>query len=175
MRAAPPAIRTAENVLAERANGQWKATGYAAFVVGLPKACLIAFIASTALAAAGCGGGYIGGAKRAYGQGRYLEAAEKLGQHENEVGELSPLRQADYGIYRGLSLMRLNDYPAATYWFEFVYDVERRSPGTLRPEQQRELDQGWDQVTQGDGRPTTGFSVAPEAAQTLPTGSPAPR
>jgi hypothetical protein len=162
-------------VLADRANGQCEATGYAVGIVSRYRAFFIAVIASAALAGLGCGGGYIGGAKRAYGQGRYLEAAEKLGQHEDEVPELSPRRQADYGIYRGLSFMMLNDYPAAMEWFAFVYDVERRAPGTLRPDQQRELDHGWGQVTQRLGYPEPGFSFAPEPEQARPAPLPPPR
>jgi hypothetical protein len=96
---------------------------------------------------AGCGG-YIGGAKRAYSQGRYLEVAEELGEREPEVSELSPRRKAEYGMYRGLSLMRLRDYPGAMQWMSFAYEVERQSPGALKPEQRLELDEGFVHVTQ---------------------------
>ena len=63
----------------------------------------------------------VGGAKHAYSQGRYLEAAEELGEHEDEVSKLSPRRKAEYGLYRGLSLMMLRDYHGAEEWMSFAF------------------------------------------------------
>jgi len=94
----------------------------------------------------GCGGGYVGRARRDYGDGRYLEAAERLGQHEADLYDLAPRRQAEYGIYRGLSLMMLGDYAGAHQWLSFAYTVERQNPGALKPEQRAELDRGWAQL-----------------------------
>jgi len=95
-------------------------------------------VPSFALLALGCGG-YIGSAQRAYNDGRYLEVAENLGEHEDEVQKLSPAKQADYGLYRGLSLMQLGDHEAANHWLEFAASVEQNHPGALRPEGKREL------------------------------------
>lgn len=93
------------------------------------------------LAATGCGGGAISNARQAYQDGRYLEAAEKLDAYEHEVHKLSPEKQADYGLYRGLSLMMLGDHAEAGRWLDFTAAIEAKRPGTLGPEKQRELGQ----------------------------------
>lgn len=94
----------------------------------------------------GCGGGNIGRAKTAYRQGRYLEAAERLQAEEPAVIELSEKNQAEYGLYRGLSLMMLGDAQGAQEWLAFTYNVERRRPGTLPPDQRALLEQSWARV-----------------------------
>lgn len=129
----------------------------------------VALAAALVFATAGCAG-YVGHAKRAYHQGRYLEAAEQLGEREGEVSDLTPRKQAEYGLYRGLSLMMLSDYPGAIDWFEFAYAVEARFPGSLTPTERKELDRGWSRVTLGAGRPPPGFALAPGG----PVGASAP-
>jgi hypothetical protein len=96
-------------------------------------------ISAFALFFLGCGGGYIGSARTAYQDGRYLEVAENLGKHEHEVRTLSPDGQADYGLYRGLSLMMIGDHAEAGRWLDLAATIEEKQPGTLRPEERREL------------------------------------
>jgi hypothetical protein len=90
------------------------------------------------LFAPGCGS-YLGNAQRAYQDGRYLEVAENLGGHEADVPALEPAKQATYGYYRGLSLMRLGDHDAANHWLQFAAEIEKQQPGSLLPAQRREL------------------------------------
>jgi hypothetical protein len=78
---------------------------------------------------------YIGRAKRAYVQGRYLEVSEDLGRHEEDVPYLSPVAQIDYGLYRGLALTSLGDASAARRWLTFAKQVEKENPGSMLPEQ----------------------------------------
>jgi hypothetical protein len=78
---------------------------------------------------------YIGRAKRAYVQGRYLEVSEDLGRHEEDVPYLSPVGQIDYGLYRGLALMSLGDAAGARRWLVFANQVEKDNPGNMLPEQ----------------------------------------
>lgn len=118
------------------------------------------------MALAGCGGGYVAGAKRAYTQGRYLEAAEELGEHEDEVHHLSPSRKAEYGLYRGLSLMMLRDYQGAEQWMSFAISVETKSPGALRPEQREELSRHYTKVVR------VIRATDPEGAAFPPPGTP---
>jgi len=97
------------------------------------------------LFALGCGS-YLGSAQRAYQDGRYLEVAENLGGHEADVPRLEPAKQANYGLYRGLSLMRLGDQEAAIHWLDFAADIEKKLPGSLLPEQRKELEDARDKL-----------------------------
>jgi len=94
-----------------------------------------------AAALLGCSG-YLGRAKRAYSEGRYLESAERLEKHEPDVRELSPRKQIDYGIYRGLSLMMLGDYVGAEMWLTYAREVAAQAPGELTPNQKAVMERG---------------------------------
>lgn len=115
---------------------------------------------------------YVGRAKRAYNDGRYLEASEKLGERESEIDDLAPRQQADYGIYRGLSLMMLGDLNGAHQWLSFAYEVEKVNPGALKPEQRAILDRGWWQLAQARGGPR--IPVPTGATILVPGPAPAP-
>jgi hypothetical protein len=115
------------------------------------------------LLALGCGS-YLGTAQRAYQEGRYLEVAEDLGDHEAEVPKLPPAKQANYGFYRGLSLMRLGDHDAASHWLDFAADVEKNRPGSLAPAQRRELEDARDKLAK-----TIEADSASSGAIALPT------
>jgi len=93
----------------------------------------------------GCGS-YLGNAQRAYQEGRFLEAAENLGNHEAEVARLEPAKQANYGLYRGLSLLKLGDHDAASQWLGFAAEIEKKRPGSLQPAQRRELEDAQGQL-----------------------------
>lgn len=93
----------------------------------------------------GCGS-YLGSAQYAYQEGRYLEVAENLGEHEAEVPKLEPAKQARYGLYRGLSLMKLGDNDAAGHWLDFAAEIEKKRPGSLPPAQRRELEDARDKL-----------------------------
>lgn len=93
----------------------------------------------------GCGS-YLGNAQRAYQEGRYLEAAENLGNHESDVVRLEPAKQANYGLYRGLSLLKLGDHDAASQWLGFAAGIEKKRPGSLQPAQRRELENAQGQL-----------------------------
>lgn len=154
-------------------NGHSKNTGYVKSAVRYQRSFVIALHVSLALALVGCGGGYVVGAKRAYSQGRYLEAAEELGEHEDEVEDLSSQRKAEYGLYRGLSLMMLRDYRGAEQWMSFARRVEKESPGSLRPEQREELERHYTSVVRVLGA-TTPTSEAMPAAGSPPMARPMP-
>ena len=111
----------------------------------------------------------MGRAGRAYHDGRYLETAERLGQREGDLAELSPRRQAEYGLYRGLSLLMLGDLAGAHRWLYFAYEVERNEPGALKPDERAELDRGWAQLAAAMAQP----SLPPGAVVVAPAPTPA--
>ncbi len=94
---------------------------------------------------------YLGVAERDFVQGRYLEASEVLGAHEGDVGGLSPRRQAQYGLVRGLSLLVLGDPAGAHRWLGFAQRLELAVPGTLDPRQRVALAGGLDDLARAPG------------------------
>lgn len=78
-----------------------------------------------------------------YTEGRYVEAAEVFERTEYRLASEGPREQAEYGLYRGLTLMALGDLDHAERWLAYSYDTERRSPGALVPERKALLDRGW--------------------------------
>lgn len=129
-------------------------------------------IVLVSLVVSGCGG-YVGRAHRAYDDGRYLEAAERLGQREDEVAELSPRRRAEYGLVRGMALLQLGDLGGAHRWLAFAYEVERQSPGALVPEHRAELDAGWAKL--GQALAALPGAVVVKAPASGPEGGETPR
>jgi hypothetical protein len=108
----------------------------------------VAFTIVAIVSLSGCAN-YIGRAKKAYVQGRYLEVSEDLARHEPDLPFLAPAKQIDYGVYRGLSLIMLGDYPSAHRWLAFANDVEREYPGTMLPEQRLAIVRAFAQLSQG--------------------------
>ena len=84
---------------------------------------------------------YVGRAKVAYEEGRYLEVAESLAARERELDELPAWKKARYGLYRGLSLMQLGDPEEGRRWLHYARDVELRE-ATLDEEQRQALSRG---------------------------------
>lgn len=85
---------------------------------------------------------YVQRAGSAYDDGRYLEVAEDLAAHEREVEQLPPAERAQYGMYRGLSLLELGELAAAQRWLDYSTDVEKMAPGSLTPFQRAQLERG---------------------------------
>lgn len=111
-------------------------------------------------------------AETAYGEGRYLEAAEDLAQHETEVGQLSPARRAQYGMYRGLSLLKLGELDAARRWLEYSMEVERMAPGSLAPHQRVQLDEGLLMLRRLTGQSAVDGASPPPSAPVAPPAGP---
>jgi tetratricopeptide (TPR) repeat protein len=66
-----------------------------------------------------------------YADGRYIEAAEVFERNEYQLRSLSPQQQAEYGVYRGVTLHALGDTANARRWLAYAHDVERATPGSL--------------------------------------------
>jgi hypothetical protein len=74
-----------------------------------------------------------------YYQGRYIEAAQVLEQTEYRLARSEdPDEHAEYGLYRGATLLRLGDLDGAQHWLVYAQQWERRHPGALR-EDERDL------------------------------------
>jgi len=82
-----------------------------------------------------------------YADGRYIEAAEVFERNEYQLRTLSPQQQAEYGVYRGVTLHALGDTAHARLWLTYARDVERASPGSLSAGGRALLDRAWTAVT----------------------------
>jgi hypothetical protein len=78
-----------------------------------------------------------------YGDGRYIEAAEVFERNEYQLASLSPQQQAEYGVYRGVTLHALGDTANARRWLTYARDVERASPGSLSASGRALLERAW--------------------------------
>lgn len=83
-----------------------------------------------------------------YADGRYVEAAEVFERTEYRLTEYTPRERAEYGLYRGMTLLVLGDLPKAKRWLTYAYEVERVAPGALRSDRRALLDRGWFELGQ---------------------------
>lgn len=101
--------------------------------------------ALVAATCAGCGS-YVKRGTTLYTDGRYVEAAEVFERSEYRLHDSSPREQAEYGLYRGLTLLVLGDLNNAQRWLAYAYEVDRYNPGALPRDQHVLLDRGWLEV-----------------------------
>jgi hypothetical protein len=74
-----------------------------------------------------------------YNQGRYIEAAQVLEQTEYRLEHSEAADEhAEYGLYRGATLLRLGDLDGAQHWLAYAQQWEQSHPGALR-EDERDL------------------------------------
>jgi hypothetical protein len=110
-------------------------------------------LALSSLGLVGCANSVRRGATL-YSDGRYIEAAEVFERNEYHLGEMSPREQADYGLYRGVTMQMLGDLANAQRWMSYSYDVERANPGSLTAERRQLLDGAWSALRQPNSAPS---------------------
>ncbi|MBX3183080.1 MAG: hypothetical protein KIT72_17165 [Polyangiaceae bacterium] len=99
-----------------------------------------------ALVVAGCSG-YVKRGSALYSDGRYIEAAEVFERTEDRLATADPREQAEYGLYRGLTLLVLGDAQGAERWLHYAADLERRNPGALRAPRRALLDRAFQDLS----------------------------
>jgi hypothetical protein len=114
-------------------------------------------------------------AESAYESGRYLEAAEDLAAHEQEVEQLPPAHRAQYGVYRGLSLLELGELEDAQRWLRYSATVEELAPGSLAPYQRMQLDRGLARIKKRSATAPSESTPEPPPRKLLPAPTPSPR
>ncbi|MEZ4375384.1 MAG: hypothetical protein R3B07_31515 [Polyangiaceae bacterium] len=115
---------------------------------------------------AGCSG-YVKRGSALYADGRYIEAAEVFERTEHRLNESNAKQQAEYGLYRGLTLLVLGDTGGARRWLSYAYQVERANPGVLRGSRRALLDRGWVEL-QSRGELPPGPAAPAMASQPMP-------
>lgn len=128
------------------------------------------FVCALALTLSACEG-YVRRGSTLYADGRYIEAAEVFERTEDRLPVATPREKAEYGLYRGMTLLVLGDLDNARRWLGYAYEIERAQPGTLRHDRRLLLDRGWSQLDSRDQREAPG-NERPE--QTVATTAPGP-
>ncbi|MBK7582562.1 MAG: hypothetical protein IPI67_20485 [Myxococcales bacterium] len=96
---------------------------------------------------AGCEG-HVRRGTTLYADGRYVEAAEVFERTEYRLTQFTPRERAEYGVYRGMTLLVLGDLAHARRWLTYAYEVEKVAPGALRSDRRALLDRGWFELGQ---------------------------
>ena len=91
---------------------------------------------------------YVNRGETLYREGRYIEAAELFELTEAKLKRSSSEICAEYGLYRGLTYLRLDDLRSAHLWLAYAYSVEQQLPGQLTSEERVLLDRGWKELEQ---------------------------
>jgi hypothetical protein len=98
-----------------------------------------------------------------YQDGRYVEAAETFELTENRLSQYSADTCAEFGLYRGLTFLRLDDLQSARQWLAYAYSIEQRTPGNLPSDKRQLLERGWAELE----RRTRSQTVAPPDAERI--------
>ena len=89
----------------------------------------------------GCSG-YVNRGSALYADGHYIEAAQVFEHTESRLAESNPREQAEYGLYRGLTLLVLGDLHGSEQWLQYASKVDGANPDALRPETRELLGRG---------------------------------
>lgn len=101
-----------------------------------------------ALFGASACGPYVNRGETLYREGRYIEAAEVFELTEAKLKASTSEVCAEYGLYRGLTYLRLDDLRSAHMWLTYAATVERRRPGQLTTDERLLLDRGWKELAE---------------------------
>jgi tetratricopeptide (TPR) repeat protein len=140
------------------------------------------FVSALGFALVACGGFYAQRGTDLYAGGRYVEAAEVFEHAESRLATASPDQQAEYGLYRGATLLALKDYDHARRWLSYAYKVEQAHPGSLATEHRDFLYKTWAALSEGPRSPedvaprgtatAIAASVSPGSAEAAPSQAP---
>lgn len=131
-------------------------------------------VVATLLLTLGACNGYVRHGAALYADGRYIEAAEVFERTEGRLADSSPHQKAEYGLYRGLTLLVLGDLQNSERWMKYAYDVDRAVPGSLGANRRALLDRGWYDLGQ-QMRATPPQRVPQPAATALAASEPPPQ
>lgn len=132
-----------------------------------------------ALAATACGASATRGAAL-YHDGRYIEAAEVFERTERRLDTTDGDACAHYGMYRGMTFLRLDDLRGARQWLSYAFAAERSEPGALSDSDRQALQRAWAELErrereapQGEASPPPTVAAsdgAPRGPGTAPNG-----
>lgn len=106
-----------------------------------------------------------------YQDGRYIEAAEMFELTEARLASSSAEVRAEYGLYRGLTYLRLDDLKNARQWLAYAYTMDHGNPDLLDTGERTMLGRGWNELEHRSN--PTGVTPASEAAAKVAQTEPA--
>jgi tetratricopeptide (TPR) repeat protein len=109
-----------------------------------------------------------------YADGRFVEAAELFEHSEPLLAELTPRERVRYGLYRGMTLLRLGDLDRAARWLHFAQSAATKNPAALDANERTTLTHAWQQLDLARAQePRTpdplGGAIARSSASSQPT------
>lgn len=130
---------------------------------------VLPWLAGLACVLGGCGH-YVQRGEALYRDHRYIEAAEAFERTESKLSSSTSEDRAEYGLYRGLTFLYLDDLDGARTWLGYAYSIVQTAPGALQREERALLGRGFVELDQRSR--TTGIvraAVSPVAnAETVP-------
>jgi hypothetical protein len=105
-----------------------------------------------------------------YVKRHYIEAEDLFDHLEADLSQLSVPERAEYGVYRGMTLLSLGDFPRAQLWLSYATTLQREHPQVLADAETALLARGWARIDAEQARRARQATTAAPAAQaTLPT------
>jgi hypothetical protein len=127
-------------------------------------------VLAIALSAVAACSPYVNRGETLYREGRYIEAAEVFELTEARLRASPSEVRAEYGLYRGLTYLRLDDLRNAHLWLTYATTVEKKTPGQLTSDEHMLLDRGWKELA--DRTRARGFTnVEPERVASTEPGT----
>jgi tetratricopeptide (TPR) repeat protein len=103
-----------------------------------------------------------------YQDGRYIEAAEMFELTEARLASSTAEVRAEYGLYRGLTYLRLDDLKNARQWLAYAYTMDHGNPDLLDTGERAMLGRGWNEL-EHRSNPAGVASTAETAAKVAQT------
>jgi hypothetical protein len=105
-----------------------------------------------------------------YEEQRYIEAAEAFERTEQRLANASAEERAEYGLYRGLTFLHLDDLASARTWLAYARAVQKSVPDALATDERTLLDTAWTELDQRSRKtPAVGVAASPVAnAESVP-------
>ena len=91
---------------------------------------------------------YVQRGEALYREHRYIEAAEAFERTEDRLARSSTEERAEYGLYRGLTFLYLDDLASARTWLGYARSIVQRAPSSLQPEERSLLERGFQELEQ---------------------------
>ena len=131
-----------------------------------------ALVACALWLSSACGAHYVTHGTALYDDGHYVEAAEVFEKTEQRLASSSSSERARFGLYRGVTFLKLGDVPHAAHWLGYARSIVTRDPDALDSDDLALL--GASLKSLGNARPAAPERANAEVATAHPVSESAP-